>query len=72
MINCVLTYYLSVDTWVCHAIRVTPCFFVQEEDILTDDTAGYTGGTGLIKAQKENIIEKSLDKLKETSTVCIL
>ncbi|KAL1821233.1 uncharacterized protein LOC108218896 [Daucus carota subsp. sativus] len=40
----------------------------EEEDILTDDTAGYTGGTGLIKAQKENIIEKSLDKLKETST----
>lgn len=39
---------------------------------MTGDTAGYTEGAGLIKAQKENIIEKSLDKLKETSTVCIL
>ncbi|KAK1404694.1 LETM1 domain-containing protein [Heracleum sosnowskyi] len=40
----------------------------EEEATMTDDTAGYTEGAGLIKAHKENIIEKSLDKLKETST----
>lgn len=42
---------------------------------MTSDSAGFSSdakGTGLVKAQKENIIEKSLDKLKETSTVCIL
>lgn len=42
---------------------------------MTSDTAGFVNdakGTGLVKAQKENIIEKSLDKLKETTTVCIL
>lgn len=28
-------------------------------------------GTGLIKAHKENIIDKSLDKFKETTRVCM-
>ncbi|KAL8113466.1 hypothetical protein AgCh_020686 [Apium graveolens] len=42
-----------------------------EENEMTSDTAGFSNGakgTGLVKAQKENIIVKSLDKLKETST----
>lgn len=41
---------------------------------MTDDSASYAKeaeGAGLIKARKENIIEKSLDKLRETSTVCM-
>ena len=42
---------------------------------MTTNSAGFAKdaiGTGLVKAQKENIIKKSLDKIKETSTVCIL
>lgn len=68
----VIIFWLNVDTYVCYVTLSNPCFFIQEENNMTNDTAGYTEVTGSIKVQKENIIEKSLDKLKETSTVCTL
>ncbi|XP_017235937.1 uncharacterized protein LOC108209506 isoform X3 [Daucus carota subsp. sativus] len=43
----------------------------EEANKMTTNSAGFAKdaiGTGLVKAQKENIIKKSLDKIKETST----
>ncbi|WOG89523.1 hypothetical protein DCAR_0208761 [Daucus carota subsp. sativus] len=43
----------------------------REANKMTTNSAGFAKdaiGTGLVKAQKENIIKKSLDKIKETST----
>lgn len=49
--------------------------FFQEEIKMTADTATYTDeaeGSQLVPVQKkENIIGKSLDKLKDTGTVSI-
>lgn len=49
--------------------------FFQDDVRATDDTSSHSNvreRTGLVQVQKkENIIEKSLDKLKETSTVCL-
>lgn len=47
--------------------------FFQDDIQATDDTSSHRNvreQSGLVQVQKkENIIEKSLDKLKETSTV---
>ena len=65
--------YGSLRSFTAHFLSLKIDDFTFQDIKVTDGKATYRGGDGITQLvqlqKKENIIEKSLDKLKEASTV---